>query len=391
MISGRIQGLVGSLCVLQKYGVYFLSQSSKTFNFCISCDSFGLFLYAPLISYYTSLSAQQGVLLLFALMSFSLWMSFFVFFILTLSSRFLIVALSIWTAYFSYKIYTINDIYIAQAWAFLPVGFLLMALIYHKKSIWYGASFLTGIVGFVSSFIRAQAMMPVYVFYAGVLFFLPFLSKKEKTFSLILLLCGAMIPYVHYTYHTHKTEKFLRKYNKVIEYPSHYLLHNMYIGFGFLHNNYNITWADCCTDNVVTTLLKNDSYYLNCVNPQEKSAYKIRVYDALVAQLLLQLFKKDPHFFMTSLFAKCGVIFMFFLLCFGWLGLLLSYYFPKPWYQECVWLVTLLLAALPGIIALPCFEYLAGFVTATVLYTLHSIVIAGRYRLHNVFIYKLKG
>ena len=69
---------------------------------------------------------------------------------------------------------------------------------------------------------------------------------------------------------------------------------------------------------------------------------------------------------MISLFAKAGVVLMFFFSMVGMAWVLCSYWYPKPWYEEIAWWGLFALAAAPGILAIPRFEYLSGFIVGTV-------------------------
>lgn len=98
--------------------------------------------------------------------------------------------------------------------------------------------------------------------------------------------------------------------------------------------------------------------------------------EKIIRRIIFNLLRKDRHFVLTSLFARFGVAFMFFLLWFGWLGLIFSYFYPKSWYEDLGFLLANLFGYLPGILTVPYFQYLAGGVTVTFLYALYSFVVA---------------
>lgn len=360
MIFSRRNGLLTSFEVLKKYGVYFLSQSNTSFNLCVAVDHPGLYLYVPLISYYLHTDVMTGALIFFALLSMMLFSSYILLlWQLTRTSAIFYIGL-LWTAYTAYKIYLTNDVYVVVAWALFPLSFLLIALHKKSKTWWLIGSFFVGLVTLPAHIVRFYSCVPLLFFFFWMLLFIPFLTKKYKLISLLFFLGGFFGPFAHYRYVVHKKNTFLEEQHCNISKNQPYSFwHSIYIGFGFLRNLYKIRYADQCAFDAARS-----------VNPTTFTGHQD--YDSIVASLVYKLFKQDCHFFMISLFAKAGVVLMFFLVWWGWLGVLCSYWYPKPWYEEIAWWGLFALAAAPGILAIPRFEYLSGFIVGTVFYVLYS-------------------
>ena len=175
---------------------------------------------------------------------------------------------------------------------------------------------------------------------------------------------GYLLPVYHFNYEIQRRNVFLKQNN--ISLPnreSHVFWHNIYTGFGFLQNEYGIEWKDECAIKAALA-----------VNPQAEYPYKL--YEQTIKNLLFKLCKEKRYFVLTTIFAKLGVVFYYFLIYFGWLAVLVSWFFPKPWYIELAFWSAMGVAALPGIMTIPVTAYLIGFITCTVLYGIYSILYA---------------
>lgn len=364
MIPGRISTLIAAYEVYKKYGTLLILKVGEHFYSCGSCDDPGYFLYIPLLSSFLKLSVMQSAQLLTIIISIGLFLTF-MFLSLTiqpsLKSGFLTGCI---TFLFCFKLSTIVDVYIAQAAVFSPIALFFIGL-YKKSRNWlYISSFLIGLIGQFGSLIRGYSIVPVLVLWGIILFFCSVFSKKQKFIACILLIIGYCLVNFHYHYSLNKRDAFLISQGASAGQDSrHVFWHNMYIGLGFISNNYDIHWDDACADNAIKKI-------------DPKCGVGSDEGEAITKQLLLNLFKKDRHFVLTSLFARFGVVIMFFLLWFGWLGLLCSYFYLKPWYIELGFIAALGVSALPGILTIPNCQYLVGFITCTVLYTIYSIVFA---------------
>ena len=364
MISGRRAGLVGSYEALKKYGVYLLSQVGDTFVPCISVDDPGFFLYVPLLSNVLGVDVLEGASIFVALISLSVGIAFAALAIFLGRSLLAKITGLLIACLIALKINTVCDVYSGLALAFVPLPFLLIA--FERKSYqWlFMGVFLLGFLGSVSGLIRSWSELPVYLFGGIFLFFDPYFSKNKKLIALLFALMGAALPLAHYQYVLYKKNHFLISQQlEPVEKMGHHFWHNVYIGFGFTRNPYGIIWADECSVMAARKIVPGISEG----NPE---------YNAIKRRQVIDFLKNDRHFFFTSLFARFGVIVMFFLVWFGWLGLLCSYFYSKPWYQECAFFLAFATSALPGLITLPVFQYIEGFVVCTVLYVIYSLIIA---------------
>ena len=331
---------------------------------CASCDDPGLFLYAPIVSSLFDVDISVGASYFFTLLgSVFLIGSIVGVFYLTkskLARCFSILLLSM----FFYKLLQINDVYIVYS---LPLSLALVFLssLKDKAYIRFMAALLfSGLLSSVASITRILSYLPLIMFFSIIMIFTNNFKIKYKIYGLLLFFIGFSVPKLHFNYAIYQKNNYLYAHNVAIkEEQKHVFWHNAYIGFGFTRNPYDIVWDD--------TYAKNAAKKINI-----ECKVGTPLYEKTIKNLIFGLLKNDRHFFLTSLFARFGVVVMFFLLWFGWLGLFFSYFYLKPWYQELAFLSALGASALPGIATIPRFEYLAGFITCTVLYTIYSVIFA---------------
>ena len=374
MISGRRRALLAIYETYQKIGIPLLSENNNVFGGVAFCDDSGFFLYIPFLSSLLGIGVLAGAGVFIKILA-------TVFFVLS-SLGFCLLTRSMFTrliAIFAlvplwWKLSAMTDVYIAYAFVFSPIIIFIASFRLQNKRLLYVSSFLIGLISCFSSNIRILASLPVLLFFLVMVFFSRKFTIKECFLAIAFLLIGYSIPFAHYEYSLYEKDLYLKEkgivLNKEID---HSFWHNMYLGFGFIHNKYDITWDDACGGRAL------DKVGL-------KPKYGTKAYEKAMKGLIIDLLKKDKHFFFTAIFARLGIIMMFFLLWFGWLGLLCSYWYPKEWYEDLAFLVALGVSALPGVLTIPRFEYLAGFIACTVLYTIYSVLHAiNKGYIQNVF------
>lgn len=149
-----------------------------------------------------------------------------------------------------------------------------------------------------------------------------------------------------------------RPFNLSVEGQSNFFWHNLYNGFGFLQNKIGITgdsrilYYDLLQESVV----KHQSYILCAKNR------------------VLNLCKKHPFVFLSIFFAKGAIIFFYFIICGGWLGLFIACFYPQSILFKIFSFLFLSIAALPAFCLEPTLQHMWHFIYATVLYVAVSIV-----------------
>jgi hypothetical protein len=363
MMGNRVVNLIATLFSYKKYGVFLLSENNGIVSALQSCDDLGLFMYVPMISILFStdplVAAKMlfvGVTVLFVIAT-GICFSFLA---RTLVGYFVIV-------YGLYRLASvlqkISDVYIVYVLPFIAIPVLLIALEKKYKKIFLFSFFFAGLLGGFSDIVRSYAALPVILFFIIILLFNSTFPRFRKVFPFILLLVGYSIPQVHFQYVLHQRNVFLEQQHTSTEEikNTHVFWHNMYIGLGFLANQYDIVWDDACG-------LEHARKIIPDVELESS------VYDPTIRNLIFKLIKTDRDFIFNVLFAKFGVLLFYFLSYFGFFGLLAAYFVPKAWYVELAFLCCAGLSAVPGLLTLPTICYFLGFITCTVLYAIYSIL-----------------
>ena len=363
MLPGRTIALKSVCFMYKKLGTLLVVQNGDKFSELVSYDDAGLFLYIPYLSYFLNIDSLSTEIMFIKIVAFIfLSLSFGGVLLLSTTLRGSLLSFGLLTL-FSYKISMMRDVYIGYVIPFIPVMIFLGSLKQRNKFYFILSSFLIGLLGFVGSLIRRFASLPVFILFFFIGCFSPQFNKKEKLLAFLFFIIGYGIPYNHYQWALKKKEVFLKKH----ELPSsrdykHIFWHNIYISFGFIKNQHGITWEDGCNDRAIKK-----------INP--KLGVGSAEGEKITKHIVLDLIKRDRHFVLTSLFARFGIAIMFFLIWFGWIGVLCSYLVPKSWYYELAFLLAFGVSSAPGILTIPCFEYLVGFIICSVIYTVLSFII----------------
>lgn len=267
-------------------------------------------------------------------------------------------------ALFSYVVWQVGDVYIGY---FFAVSFFPWFLILLEKNykVAVGYCLVMGIMLEYANFIRSYAALPVFVAVSCVCFIFFRQNFKKSIMPLGALILGILFVRTHFNSVIKQRDDFLLQQHQTITQKdslNHTFWHGIYAGMGFIDNDKNLKFADSCPHKKVQS-----------INKQVK--YLTEEYEALLRAEVFSLCFRNPHYVLRVLFAKLGVLF-YFLLLFANVGLLAAYWYPKPLYVELGYWILMAVSALPGVLTIPITTYLLGFISACVLYGVHSILYA---------------
>ena len=156
-------------------------------------------------------------------------------------------------------------------------------------------------------------------------------------------------------------DNYLRRNNPAYErvLREHPFWHSVYIGFGFLNNDYGIKYKDEVAIEKVRSI-------------SPKTTYLSEEYEAILKEQVLKLIKTKPLFVLRTIFAKFGVISLY-LLIFANVGLIAVYFHRKCWPLETAFWGAMIFNSLFGVLVIPDERYLTGFITFATLYGIISI------------------
>jgi len=231
-------------------------------------------------------------------------------------------------------------------WSTLPFTFLVSALL-------AGANLM-----------RSNAGTPVLIFMTWILIFLLQSRRSFKLFLSIALLLGSLLPicYSHLLLRARDTCLQKHGYDAVGILSRHVFWHVIYVGFGFIRNDVVPGYLD----GIAAAKVRE-------IAPQ--TIYPSPEYEEYLKREVIHIVTRHPLLVMETVAAKVGVVAGWLLLSAN-LGLIAAYNFPKHWSVELAFWSAITLQALPGIVAIPLWTYLLGFIAFAMLYAVISIDVA---------------
>jgi hypothetical protein len=237
-----------------------------------------------------------------------------------------------------------------------------------KGLSWYSFLFLTGIGCGLAHYVRAHAGTAPLIFLVTLILFSKS-TKKIKAGAFITILAGLLIPAAYFSYALCKNKIFVRQelpdYSQMV--IRHPIWHTIYAGFGFITNDFGLFYNDDSATSKVATI---DPTAFTTVG-QWKNTVASEKYETVMRSEVLQFIKHHWFYVMRVMAAKAGVL-LFYLLLFANFGLLAL--FRHPLSINVAFATALAWSALPGLIAIPNFLYLTGFITFAVLYCILGLV-----------------
>jgi len=326
-------------------------------------DDMGMYYFVPKVARLFDLTLDQAICLFFyGMIIFSLLLALTGFFLLSRSWLFRIIATVVLISFSYIACRGITDVYLVKSFIVLAVVPLALYFLRRNKGdIFFGFFlFLSGIgIGYVH-YIRTYSSVAVLLFILLGMALLFKATWKNKMVLVAILFVGMMVPFIHFNILVHKRK---RLFNNQEQLPGrHVFWHNFYAGFGFLQNNLGIQSSD---EMVINKVKEVDS----------NAVYPTRSYEKVVRSQVFVLLNHHLHFVLTTLFAKLGVIFYYFLI-FANIGLLAAFFYRKSWQIELMFWSGIAFNSLFGFLALPGTYYLLGMLAFAVIYSLVSIELA---------------
>ena len=247
------------------------------------------------------------------------------------------------------------------AFCFFPC-FLVLLSRNSYKALWGYCLLLGGVIAFSNS-IRLYAALPLVsaVVVSALFSTMPWRKLVVATVFLLSSLGGYSLWFASIT---QQPRDYCARIDPEYTFGGykgqHLFWHIVYVGLGFIPNDFELYYGDGCGYKKAQEIDKN-------------IILRSSAYDEALKGEVLALVKGYPHFVLRVLFAKAGVLF-YYLLLFANLGLICAWFYRKPWYVECGYRAGLLAGALPGILSIPVTPYVLGFISAAVFYGLHSII-----------------
>lgn len=216
--------------------------------------------------------------------------------------------------------------------------------------------FLFGIAIMLAHLIRAHSATAIVLVFLVLFFFEKRWTMREKLLSLAVIAVGMLAVVMFFKTRYAERDAYLAKLQPGYVAPpqAHPFWHIVYIGFGFLDNDYGIRYQD----EIAFKKAKEVSPTVFLLGAE---------YERILRDETISIVKKDPLFVMRTVSAKAGVI-GFYLLLFMNIGLFCAMRYGLNWRLEIALLSGMAFNALPGLLAVPYIPYLTGSFAFAVIY-----------------------
>ncbi|MFT6765291.1 MAG: hypothetical protein ACJAZS_000166 [Alteromonas naphthalenivorans] len=367
IMGGRFDSLVKTYEAFIQTGYYFLIKMNGRLVALenVVFDDLGMYYFVPLLARKFSIPIPLAINYFF----YGALLIAFCMFLLSV-----LLLSNIWFVFYSgisffllYRegFFRLTDVYVAAVFCtFTLVPFCLWIFnnVTQIKRYHYAWMFASGLVIGYCHYIRSFSSVAIFFFIFLYVLLQLSVQKKIKCALLFLLMLGMIVPKIHFNYQFSKTDSLLQQLgNDISAIKEHPFWHNIYIGFGYTENYLDISYDDRC-----------GVRYVEKSNPGVK--YYSEQCEKILRNEVIRIVLKERLLAGSSLFAKLGVVLFFIIACAN-LGLIAGCFYPKG-ILEYIFLGSILLSAVPGVLVTPRPSYLSGLTSFAFIYGIYSIVFA---------------
>lgn len=348
----RCEELIAATEGLKKTGVPLVSvQGDSLFPTVGYIDDVGLYYFVPKIAAFFGLSPALAWDLFFLLVvipcfAVGLWATMRLIESRPVKVVFALVALALFVV-----VVLAGDVYaISPSLVVLVVPFLME---FSKSEsppkpahwIWF---VLLGAAIALAHYVRSHSATAILLFLFILLVFEKRWAQAKKLAAAGAVLIGALSVTLFFKTRLVERDAYLAKFqpNYVAPPQGHPFWPNVYIGFGFLDNDFGLRYRD------EVAYKKVREFFPNATRLDEE-------HERVLRNEIIALCLKHPLFVVRTLAAKAGVI-GFYLLLFGNIGWLCALRYGLKWQIELAFLAGMAFNALPGFLAVPNIPYLTG-------------------------------
>jgi len=221
---------------------------------------------------------------------------------------------------------------------------------------------MLGVLLGTANAVRGHAGTAALLFSCLLIFFQVSARTTRKLILFLCLLGGMVVPKLFFAREVARRDAFLSTqcpgYGTLS--AQHPMWHVVFLGFGYLQNDYGISWSDGAAYQKVQSIAPGTTYG------------SVR-YEQILRREVLQLVRQHPWFVFLTVTSKLGVVLALVALGIN-IGALAAISTPKPWAVELSFWTAILFSGLFALLAIPAPAYLLGLISFAVLY---GIVSAG--------------
>lgn len=322
----------------------------------LNFDDVGIYIFVPKIMNFFHVTLDQAIDLFFYT---QLCVAFMValagFFLLFRSFQSILFSIISFAPFLRFTYYSVFDVYVEYLVSIFCIIPLFLYFILKNKESYFFTYFMVFsgmIIGF-SHYVRSYSSLPV----IGFIFCMVLLNQQLVTLKKIILLgCllfGIGISTLYFKMTIQKYQNFAKNHFAGFDHlqTKHVFWHQVYLGFGLLKilNKDDITWDDSFGEKKVKEKMPN----ISLVQTSE--------YEHVLKNEVFELVKHQRGFVLWTIFAKLGILFMYFIL-FANIGLLAFCCFYRRWDLDLAFLCAFALSSITPLLTLPYYSYALSFI-----------------------------
>lgn len=375
----RYQHLQWTLKGLEMTGVPLIEYDGTKYLPAGISDDTGIYYFIPQIAKLLNVNLDWAIFIFFSsIFITSMFLSFFLLFKLFPQKNqkaitlyfILIIFLS---CFFRGDIYIFTAISVSTL---IPL-FLYINANYSNKNILYFLLIFLGFILSIFNFIRSNSATAILIF----CLYLIIINKNTKfllkVFKILCIFAGYLLFLVILNLNIYnERDSFL--YNHKIDIKSfpegHIFWHQVYIGLGFLTNDYGIRYTD-------DSALEKAKEINPDVIPQSIN------YEKILKNEVFRIITSNPWFFIKNIFAKLGVIFLY-LLIFSNFGLIIILKNQNHFHLNISFILVFIFNLIFPLLAVPYPSYILGTIAAFnifAIYTLNNYLFNKNPSIKNLF------
>jgi hypothetical protein len=362
MMDGRYSHLCNTVLGYKVTSIPFLEYHQGHYFACNAVDDMGIYLYIPYLASFFNLDTDTAISLFFTTITgLSCFIGLMGIFFLVRSwwlRLFALAELAVLTA-LSMEVIDVYRAYYVVTVALLPWALIIIKQ--HRLLTLLPFYAMSGLLLGFAHTIRAHAGTGVLLFMLGITLSTPW-PWLRKMFLLTLLALGFYLPVWSLNNALATCQHYLARHlpHQQLAQTFHPFWHPIYVSFGFLANNYDLRWDDGWGEKKAKSMDPTITTYPNAVS------------EKILRHEVIKLFKEHPLFVLHTLWAKIGILLMYFLLWAN-IGLLAIWYYPLPRYLQGSFIAMACFYSLFCFFATPYRHYLLGFFASALFYGIVNI------------------
>ncbi len=366
-MESRIFNLEQAINGYMQSGISLVAYNGSVFLPAAFNDDKGLFYFVSLLAVYFHIDAMQAYLFFFVYTSFISYIVSIIGLIkICKTSISKITIIFLLTLFYLLVVFRVNDIYFLPAiitCALIPwILFLHKKINENKQWHWYYFIFFLffGVSISIANYIRFHSATPI-LFFILIIFLFSHLLFRRKAISILMLFLGVSIPLILFNFIEKERDEFLLKNSPTSQQAlaHHVVWHNIYIGLGFIPNKYGIRYDDSIAGEKAMSI-------------SPSVAYSSKEYEEILKKETFRIITSDPIFFLHVLFAKLLILLKYFIY-FANVGII-CFFLRKDYSLFFPFAISLSLSGMQGLVTIPDFQYISGFLAFSMLFGAYYIV-----------------